>query len=130
MNKKNWTIIMAVVLIESFFLPLMSGGIKASAFDIVKSPGSPSGFEMILLKYIWIIFPLSGLMLLIGAINRGNYPGGRGLWAVLPLLAVLYLIIRPVIGGENFGSYIKTFGIGMWMMIAGSLLLAFYNPRP
>jgi hypothetical protein len=129
MNKRTWTIIMAVVLIASFFLPLASGG-GGSAFDIVKAPGSPHGFNEIMAKYIWIIFPLSGLMLLIGAANRGNYPGGRGLWAVLPLLAVLYLIIKPVIDGANFGSYIKTFGIGMWVMIAGSLLLALYNPRP
>jgi len=97
---------------------------------MVKSSYTPSGFEGILAKYIWIIFPLCGLMLLIGALNRGNYPGGRGLWAVLPLLAVLYLIIRPVIDGVNLGSYIKTFGVGMWVMVAGSLLLALYNPRP
>jgi hypothetical protein len=130
MNKKTWTIIMAVVLIASFFLPLNLHGSR-SAFDLVKSPGSPTGFVNILEKYIWILIPLSALMLLIGALNRGNYPGGRGLWVVLPLLAVLYVILKPVLVDHvGFGTIIKACGVGMWVMIAGSLLLAFYNPRP
>ena len=126
MDKKMLTIILAVVLIGCFFLSWVSG-ITYSGFDIVKGPGD---WE----KYIPALIPLSGLMLLIGALNNGNYPGGRGLWAILPLLTLLFWIIGiPLIHGMAFGAVFKTigkgYGIGLWITIAASLVLAFYNPK-
>jgi hypothetical protein len=126
MNRKNLTIILAVALIASFFLPIFKGT-SASAFDAVKA--SAGGWQ----KYIFLIFPICGLLLLVGAMNRGNYPGGRGLLAWLPFLAVLWIIIiSPLIDGVQF-KYIfrqfEVFGIGMWVAVVSSIVLAFYNPR-
>jgi hypothetical protein len=129
MNRKMVTIILAIVLIGSFFLPLWSTSSGGSAFDIIKGPSYGNGAEALLAKYIWIVMPLSGLMLLIGAVNNGNYFLGRALWAWLPLLAMLYIIIRPVIDGAKIGDMIKTFGVGFWVMLVASIAVAFYNPR-
>ena len=129
MDKKIVTIVLAVVLIACFFLPYMSFmGMSVSSFDIVKSPGGDWQ------KYIPVLIPLSGIMLLVGALNNGNYPGGRAIWSWLPLLTVLYmLLISPLINGMAIGDIFKTlgqgYGIGLWLTIAASLVLAFYNPK-
>lgn len=129
MNRKLFTIILAVVLIAGFFLPITSSG-SMSAFDAVQLPSYGTGIENMLMKYLWILIPLSGVMLLIGALNNGNYILGRGLWAILPLLALIYLLVRPIIdGGADVMDMIKGFGVGMWMMLVGSLVLAIYHPK-
>jgi len=127
MDKKMFTIILAVVLIACFFLSWTSG-ITVSGLDIVKAPGG--NWE----KYIPALIPLSGLMLLIGALNKGNYPGGRGIWAWLPLLTLLFWMIGiPMIHGMAIGDVFKSigkgYGIGLWVTIVASVVLAFYNPR-
>ena len=131
MNRKVLTIVLAVLLIVSFFLPLCSHT-NTSPFDIVQGPSYGNEIEGYLLKYGWLLIPISGLMLLIGALNNGNYFLGRGLWTILPLLALLYLIIRPVTlmgDGFDFGGLIKGLGIGTWVALVASLVLALYQPR-
>lgn len=129
MNRKLFTIILAVVLIAGFFLPIGSSG-SMSAFDVVQLPSYGTSIENMLMKYLWILIPLSGIMLLIGALNNGNYFLGRALWAILPLLALLYLLIRPMIDTDiDVMERIKEFGVGMWMMLVGSLVLAVYHPK-
>lgn len=129
MNRKIFTIIVAVALIASFFLPLASGG-SASALDVVKGPSMPGGgIEVMLMKYIWIIFPLSGLMLLVGALNNENYFLGRGLWAWLPFMAIVYIIARPVIDGAKIMDMVKAFGVGFWVAVASSIAAAFVWPK-
>lgn len=129
MDRKTLTIILAVALLGSFFLPYYSyGGKGASGLDIVTAKGGDWQ------KYIFLIFPICGLLLLLGALNN-NYVLGRGLLAVLPLLALLYIIfINPLINGVKF-EYIfkaigKMYGVGLWITIVTSLVLAFYNPKP
>jgi hypothetical protein len=129
MDKRIFTIILAIVLIGCFFLPYYSAmGTNMSGFDIVKSQGGDWK------KYIPALIPLSGLMLLIGALNNGNYPGGRGLWAWLPLLTIIFMLIAlPAIDGTPIKLVLKSlgkeYGIGLWVTIAASVILAFYNPR-
>ena len=129
MDRKTFTLIMAVVLIGAFFLPYYSlfGG-SVSGLDIVKAPGG--GWE----KYVLVLIPLSGLLLLLGA-TSGNYILGRGLLCCLPLLAVLFwIIIAPLIEGASIGNVFKAigkgYGVGLWVTIVASLILAFYNPKP
>ena len=133
MNRKILTIILAVLLIASFFLAISSGS-SASAFDMVKGPSFGTSVDAMLMKYLWILIPLSGVILLIGALNNDNYFLGRGLWAFLPLLAILFLIIGlPLMNGAAIGDIFKTigkgYGIGMWIMIAASLVLAVFWPK-
>jgi|SRR5688572_3505992 len=124
MDKRMLTIILAIALIAAFFLD-WGGGV--SAFDLVKSPYG--NWQ----KYLPLIIPVAGLLLLIGAVNNGNYPLGRGLLCWLPLLTVLYiLIVKPLIDGRAIGDIFKSagdWGIGWWITIVASLVLALYNPR-
>ena len=133
MDRKTLTIVLAIALIGCFFLPLTNSG-SGSAFDIVKGPSYGSSTNAMLMKYLWILIPLSGIMLLIGAMNNESYIVGRGLWAFLPLLTVLFLLIgMPLINGMAIGDIFKTigkgYGIGLWIMIITSLVLAFFQPR-
>jgi len=124
MDKKMLTIILAVVLIGCFFLAYISFiGAGISGYDMVFS-GGEKGIE----KYVLLLIPVSGIMLLIGALT-GNYIGGRAIWTWLPLLTVLYYIIRMVIEGIGIGVLFKVIGIGFWITLAASLVLAFYNPK-
>jgi hypothetical protein len=134
MNRKLFTAILAVLLIASFFLPLSASSVSGSAFDIVKGPSSAYGssLEMMLSKYLWLLIPVSALILLIGALNNENYFLGRGLWAFLPLLTLLYIIGWPLIQSGvkiDFGAMIKGFGVGLWIAIGASLILAVVWPR-
>jgi len=130
MNRKMLTIILGVILIAGFFLAYWSTPFgDASGFDIVKSKGG--NWQ----KYLYLIFPLCGIFLVIGAMNNGNYqPLSRNVLCWLPLLAVLYmLIIKPLVDGAAFGDIFKMlgkgYGIGWWATIAASLVLALYNPK-
>jgi FtsH-binding integral membrane protein len=125
MDKKMLTIVLAVVLIGCFFLAYFG---SASGLDFVKAPGGDWK------KYVPALIPLSGIMLLIGAMNNGNYPGGRGIWSWLPLLTILFMVIGlPLIDGAAIGDIFKMlgkgYGIGFWITIVASLVLAFYNPQ-
>ena len=123
MDKKMLTIILAIVLIGCFFLDYTKGIFAQSGFEIVKGGGP---WE----KYVLILIPLSGLLLLIGALNNGNYPLGRNMLCWLPLIAVLFWIIAaPLIEGGSISTMIKLVGIGLWITAGASLILALYNPR-
>ncbi len=125
MDKRTLTIVLAVALIASFFLPFLG---RASALDVVTSKYGDWQ------KYLLLIIPISGLLLLLGELNKGNYVVSRGLLSWLPLLTLLYfIIIDPLIAGAKFGDIIKYigrgYGVGMWVAIVASVVLAFYNPK-
>jgi hypothetical protein len=134
MDRKILTIILGAALVVSFFLPVSSYGGSVSAFDIVKGPSYGSGVEEMLMKYLWVLLPVSGIMLLAGALNNNNYFLGRGIWAILPLLTILYLTIgQPLINGAAIGDIFKYlgkgWGVGMWLAIVASFVTAFYWPK-
>jgi hypothetical protein len=133
MDKRTITIILAVVLIGCFFLPyLQFFGKGASGYDIVTARGN--GKE-ILMQYIWILLPLSGLMLLLGAMNHGNYILGRSFWIWLAVLTCVFVIVKLLIDakgtGESFGigEIFKVFGLGFWISLGVALIVALFNPR-
>jgi len=138
MDRKPYTVIFALILIGSFFLPYLKGpNGSASGLDIVTAGSDHGGdWQILLLKYVWILIPLSGLMLLIGALNNENYFLGRGLWTWLPLLTVIFVVVKIYLDAKNNGSgsvsvgdLVEIFGVGYWIAFGASLILAFYNPR-
>jgi hypothetical protein len=127
MDRKILTIILAIALIAAFFLDYSKGG--ASGYESVFStPGGSDHWH----KYIWLLIPLSGLMLLIGAVNNSNYPLGRSLWAWLPLLVIIFFMIKLYLDTKSFDAITESFkyyGIGMWITLGASLILALYRGR-
>lgn len=133
MNRKIFTIILSLALLGSFFMPYISIGIYggASGYDIVFQPGGAGEWE----KYVWLLIPLSAIILLIGALNNEHYFLGRGLFCWLPLLTIIYFIVRLFLSIKGEGKsapimeYVKIFGVGFWVTLVISLLLAFVNPK-
>lgn len=128
MDRKTVIIVLALALIVAFFLPLVSvGGTGMSAFDLVKS--KMPGWE----KYLYLIFPICGLLLLLGALNN-NYVVPQSLLTWLPFITVLFIILLyPIIQGAKIDAVFKrigsNYGVGWWVTIVASTILAFYNPR-
>ena len=137
MDRKTVTIVLALALIGCFFLPyLQYGPVNASGFDLLTAPtnnGADRG--LLIMKYIWIMIPVAGIMLLIGALNNGNYFLGRVIWAFLPLLTLLFVVVQIFRDAKRIGANISiselamNMGIGFWITLGLSLLLAFYWPR-
>ncbi len=137
MDRKTVTIVLALALIGCFFLPyLQYGTVTASGFDLLTTPtisGADRG--ILIMKYIWIVIPVAGIILLIGAFNNGNYFLGRGLWAFLPLLTLLFVMVMIFRDAKRIGTNIsiselaKNMGIGFWITLGLSLVLALYWPR-
>jgi hypothetical protein len=123
MDRKTFTIVLGLALIVAFFLPLTMG---ASAFDLVKS--KYGNWQ----KYLWLIPPICGALLLMGELNN-NYVVSRSFLTWMPLLTVIYfLILAPLIDKVDIGAIFKNigkgYGVGLWINIVASLVLAFYNP--
>lgn len=128
------TLILGLALAGCFFLPYIDAGFfgKASGFNLVFPKGGSNGESWE--RFIWLLIPVAGLLLLLGALGNENYFLGRGFLSWLPLLALLYMIIvGPMIHGEAISDVFKhlgqSYGIGLWITIGLSLVLAFYNPR-
>ncbi len=131
MDRRILTIVLALALIGCMFLPFLKFfGSGASLFDIVTAKGG-GDWE----KYVCLLIPISAAMLLIGALNKENYLIARFIWAILPLLTVLYYPVRLYMeaskGGNsvNIGDLIKVFDIGFWALLGVALILAVVQPK-
>lgn len=128
MDKRTLSIILGLALLVSFFLEYLN---NMSGIDLVRHIDSTDDK---LLSLVWLVFPISGIMLLLGAFNRGRYPGGRVLWYWLPLLTLVFIIIAyPALHGQPLGDVFsrfgKGFGIGLWIALFASLIGVFASPR-
>ena len=134
MDRKMLTLILGLALAGCFFLPYFDVGFlgKYSGFNAVfPKGGGGEGWE----RYVWLLIPVAGVLLVFGALSNENYFLGRGFLSWLPLLALIFnLIISRLLHKEAIGDILKTLGkgydIGLWITIGASLILAFYNPRP
>ena len=142
MNKKIWTIILGGLIILGFFLPyLQFGGILAvSGFDLVFNSSRTLGSDSIskLELYFWLIIPLAGLLLLLGALNNEKYILSRGFLKWLPLLGLLFIFARFTFAadgnvnrtdGDMYSTIIKLLGSGYWISLVAAILLVAYTPR-
>ena len=137
MDRKTITIILALALISCFFLPYLKyGAISANGFNLLTAKAPRSAEKgLLLMKYIWILIPVAATMLIVGALNNGNYFMGRGIWALLPLLTVLLVAVQVFRDAKHRKSDVaisdlsENFGIGYWITAGISLVLAFYWPR-
>lgn len=132
MNRKTISIVLGALLIGSFFLPYLNfaGFIKASGFDIVSEGGMGEGSKDAD-KYLMLLTPLAGLLLVIGALNKDRYIPPRPLLGLLGLLGVLYPLIRLIIEskGDGMGQVIKILGLGFWLGLAAAIAVLVYNPK-
>ena len=137
MERKSYTIILSITLLVSFFLPYLNYGAigRPSAFRIAMvRPKSYETWDLVI-KYIWILVPLSAILLLIGCLRKNDIPG-RVLWTWIPLLTLLFLVGWFYLNARNIsgrfvtsGELVNMFAFGFWLAFAASLLLAFYTPK-
>lgn len=129
MDRRILTIVLALALIGCMFLPFIKAFNSMSLFDLVTSSGGD--WE----KYICLLIPVSGAMLLIGALNKENYMIARFIWAIIPLLTVLYYPVRIYMEASqngakvDIGELVKVFDIGYWALLGVSLILAVVQPK-
>lgn len=138
MDRKSLTTILALVLIGSFFMPyLKDGPVSASGFEILITPKdiAAKDFALLMIKYIWLLLPLSGIILLIGALNKGKYFIARWPWAFLPLVVLLFVVAKIYLDAKRVGppatisEIAGELGFGFWVALAASVILAVYHPR-
>jgi hypothetical protein len=137
MDRKTITIVLALALIGCFFLPyLQYGPVTASGFDLLTAPVISGGEKVLLImKYIWIMIPVAGIMLFIGALNNGNYFLGRSIWAFLPLLTLFFVVAIIFRDAKKTGAstlisdLTANMGTGFWITLGISLVLALYWPK-
>lgn len=131
MNRRTFTIIAALILVIAFFLPYVNaGGAHISGFDSLFGKYSKAGKD---LKYLWLVIPIVGLLLLYGELKKKYFVRRHTLCWIPLLILLLMLFIFPLIDGSSlktiFNSFSHGIGIGMWLTIAASIALAFYKPR-
>lgn len=130
-----------MALIVAFFLPLVSvmGIFSVSSFETVFGSAADSGKDAS--RFLLLVFPLAGILLLIGALNNEKYIVSRKLLAWLPLATIIGIIIYIIVeqagrSTESGGSIMGIFdllGIGAWLTLVVSLVLPFANfktPQP
>lgn len=132
MNRKTISIVLGALLIGSFFLPYFSwaGILKMSGFEIISKGDVGAGIEDAD-KYLMLLTPLAGILLLIGALNKDRYIPSRPLLGLIGLLGVLYPLIRLIIEskGDGMGQVIKIMGLGFWLGLAAAIAVLVYNPK-
>jgi hypothetical protein len=132
MDRKTLTIILGSSLIGCFFLPFFKDGlVNISAYDMVfTTPGNNESD-----RYLWLLIPVSGTLLLTGALNNEKYIPNRGILAWLPLLTLVFFIIRlymrqnRIDHAAGLESFARIFAIGFWITLGMALLLAFARPK-
>lgn len=129
MDKKVFTVILSLALIVSFFLPLFgSGSTGISAYKIVFGITSSVGSASSAVRFLWLLLPIVGLIILIGAL--GTWPSSySGSVSWIPIAVIVFFIVRTFFVVKiTPGEYLRSLGIGYWIALVASVLLAFGRP--
>ena len=114
----------AVILIASFFLPI--GTHASTTVWYCKGPSYGNEIGAMLFKYAWILIPFRSDAAYWGG-KHESYFLGRGIWAFLPWLRYCTCLSAPYPwwAAVWHHGYDQGFGVGTWMALVGSLVLAF-----
>ncbi len=134
MRKKNLTLILAVILIICFFLPYFSyASFQASGYDIVFGKGGGmSGATSSSERYIWLVLPVSALLLVVDALLDLSIRDNL-FFMLFPLIGLLYIAFRiwaagaEVSGGASpsVGDLMHVMGYGYWISVVAAVILPF-----
>lgn len=133
MRKKNLTLILAVILIICFFLPYFSyASFQASGYDIVFGKGGGmSGATSSSERYIWLVLPVSALLLVVDALLDLSIRDNL-FFMLFPLIGLLYIAFRiwswgAVASGTSpsMGEMMDVMGYGFWISVVAAVVLPF-----
>ena len=121
----------AIILLAGFFLPYASTEFMSISFyDLIFSGGPVAGGT-----YLWLVFPISGAILILQGLTNMLPSGLANLFKLLPLLTIILLVVVILQDPNSYGmfgdwdAFVKTAGIGMWATLAGSFLVLFFNRK-
>jgi hypothetical protein len=136
MNKKTITIVLAIILIASFFLPYLSvPGYDFSGFHVAFGKDGMSGLvkggKLLLLC---LLIPLGGIVVLIDSLGDSSSSNNLGYW--MPLLGAVILAIlmytgmKPYAGSElTIGRFLGVMGYGFWITLGAAIGLLVNNNK-
>jgi hypothetical protein len=119
----------AVLLLVGFFLPYNNIN-EGSLYYVVTEGGG-----VIASLYLYLIFPISGAILILQGLT-GAFPKVIvAIFKILPLLMLIFIGIGISQAESNFAStfgddietILKNIGVGFYMIVIGSLLVLFFK---
>ena len=126
MRRRSITIFLSIALIASFFIPYYNwDSFSLSGLDFVLSTHTPG------LKYLLLLIPLSGILLLLEALSDDRYLINKQWLMKIPLIVsitmafVIYFNMNSKAMPFERISYLQILGWGFWLIMIISLLLAF-----
>jgi hypothetical protein len=135
--KPIFSFIVPFALILGFFLPWIASFVgNLSAFDFILYTykdyfNDVSENDVSDLVLILLIFPISGLIVLISNLSRNPNLNARTIFSVLPVITLIIFFIW--LDSEKSGVFywdfedfsLKGIGLGLWLTLIGSILLPF-----
>lgn len=126
-NRRPISLILSAGLIICFFLPYYGNvWLGATGYSMVFNHKTVTGSWE---RYIWLLIPVSAILLIIGTVNKETYIINRRFLSLLPLLTLIFICIWLRTGSRSYEILIRWLGYGFWISLAASLLLAFYNSK-
>jgi hypothetical protein len=130
MDRKTSTALIAIVLFGSFFMPFFTWqSFELNGFNFILSDHTPA------YKYFLSVIPVLALVRILGALMSEHLVYVRKLLSWIPLITLVVIFIAIYINGNTGGNVFEDGGIfrntgmGFWLALSLSLLLAFDRPR-
>jgi len=81
-------------------------------------------------RFILLLTPIAGVLLLVGALNNEKYIPSRSVLGILALVGWIYPLIRGLMeGGSGMSQIFKFMGIGFWLGLVAAIAVLVYNPK-
>jgi uncharacterized membrane protein len=126
----------ALIVLIGFFLPwLQNNDVSISGYGAVFDPeGKVFGSK----RYLALALPLSAILFLLLLFVKGANPGIKKLLKFVPLIAIILgtCFVFYKIGArqreqlfDHAGSFFKLIGIGIWLTLAGAIVMLFHRDK-